>query len=421
MGAGPLVAGELIVTPKDGARVADRPFDMRLDSGYVPRAIDASQITCFTSILPRMNGDVVLQLEAGGCTTAVVDLFCGAGGLAYGLKSAGLTVKAGVDLDPSCRYPLEKNTGAKFEKRDIVDVTAEDLAGWFGDTEVRILAGCAPCQPFSTYSQSRKSKDDRWTLLREFQRLAVEVKPEIVTMENVPGLATQAVWNEFVAALRAEQYEVWWDEVACDEYGVPQSRRRLVLLASKLGVIELRNSNTALKTTVRQAIGKLPNVAAGSACPDDPLHASAGLTETNLSRIRASKPGGTWRDWPKELRAACHQKETGKTYPSVYGRMEWDKPAPTMTTQCYGFGNGRFGHPEQDRAITLREAAIIQSFPADYSFLAEKDIVTFERLGTLIGNAVPPKLGEAIGRSIIEHLNVIDKGHARYEGQLDLR
>ena len=202
---------------------------------------------------------------------------------------------------------------------------------------------------------------------------------------------------------------------------MPQSRRRLVLLASKLGPIELRKSDVALKMTVRQAIGELPRVAAGSACPDDPLHASAGLTETNLLRIRASTPGGTWRDWPKELRAACHQKDSGKTYPSVYGRMEWDKPAPTMTTQCYGFGNGRFGHPEQDRAITLREAAIIQSFPAEYSFVADGDVVTFERLGTLIGNAVPPKLGEAIGGAIIGHLDAIDAGEARYQGQLDLR
>jgi DNA (cytosine-5)-methyltransferase 1 len=236
-----------------------------------------------------MEESDALQVDAGGRTTAVVDLFCGAGGLAYGLKSAGLTVKTGVDLDPSCRHPLEQNTGAKFEKRDVADVTSENLNEWFGDAEVRVLAGCAPCQPFSTYSQSRKSKDDRWTLLREFQRLVVEVKPEIVTMENVPGLATQAVWKEFVSALRVLQYKVWWNEVACDEYGVPQSRRRLVLLASKLGPIELQKSDNSLKMTVRQAIGELPRVAAGTSWPDDPLHASAGLTETNLSRIEAGR------------------------------------------------------------------------------------------------------------------------------------
>lgn len=368
-----------------------------------------------------MDGSETLQIDAGERTTAVIDLFCGAGGLAYGLKTAGLTVKAGIDLDPSCKHPLETNTGADFACRDVADLKPADIRAWFGDADVRVLAGCAPCQPFSTYSQSRKSIDKRWTLLKHFQRLAIATKPEIVTMENVPGLASQDVWKRFIAALRRAKYHVTWKEVACDEYQVPQSRRRLVLLASLLGPIELRQSDSALKMTVKQAIGDLPPLEAGEICPDDPLHASAGLKEVNLKRIRASTPGGTWRDWPEDLRAACHRKSTGKTYPSVYGRMEWDKPAPTMTTQCYGFGNGRFGHPEQDRAISLREAAIIQSFPKDYSFLAEGEVVTFDRLGTLIGNAVPPKLGEAIGRSILSHIEAVRTGAAVYEGQLDLR
>lgn len=188
-----------------------------------------------------------------------------------------------------------------------------------------------------------------------------------------------------------------------------------------LGPIELKASESKLKLTVKDAIGGLPRIAAGEKSADDPLHASAGLGAINLKRIRASTPGGTWRDWPKGLRASCHRRSTGKTYPSVYGRMEWDKPAPTMTTQCYGFGNGRFGHPEQDRAISLREAAIIQSFPKEYSFLAGGEEVTFERLGTLIGNAVPPKLGEAIGRSILAHVEAVRNGGAVFEGQLNLR
>jgi DNA (cytosine-5)-methyltransferase 1 len=368
-----------------------------------------------------MDAKDSLQIDAGGRTTAVVDLFCGAGGLAYGLKSAGLTVKAGVDLDPSCKYPLEENTGAVFACRDVADITAADLNLWFGDAEVRVLAGCAPCQPFSTYSQSRKSVDNRWTLLKHFQRLAIATKPEIVTMENVPGLATQDIWKRFIAALRRAKYRVSWSEVACDEFEVPQSRRRLVLLASLLGPIELRKSDASLKVTVKDAIGELPMLSAGSSSDLDPLHATASLSPTNLARIRASKPGGTWRDWPEEMRAACHRKDTGKTYPSVYGRMEWHKPAPTMTTQCYGFGNGRFGHPEQDRAISLREAALLQSFPKDYQFIKAGEAVTFERLGTLIGNAVPPKLGEAIGRSILAHIDAMRNGRSGYEGQLDLR
>jgi DNA (cytosine-5)-methyltransferase 1 len=338
---------------------------------------------------------------------AVVDLFCGAGGLAFGLKTAGLHVAAGVDLDPHCKHPLEKNTGAKFQLRDISDVTSKDLVDWFGSAEVRILAGCAPCQPFSTYSQSRKSKDGRWSLLQHFQRLVEEAKPEIVTMENVPGLATQKVWAEFISSLKRLGYNVSWSEVNCQDYGVPQSRRRLVLLGSLLGSIKLIKPKSIELKTVQNAIGGLPAIAAGASCPTDNLHTSANLSDKNLERIRASNPGGTWRDWPFELRAVCHTKITGKTYPSVYGRMEWTKPAPTMTTQCYGFGNGRFGHPDQDRAISLREAAILQSFPIDYIFVNGKSKIAFQNIGTLIGNAVPPKLGEAIGRSIKLHIRRI--------------
>ena len=154
---------------------------------------------------------------------------------------------------------------------------------------------------------------------------------------------------------------------------------------------------------IRAAV-RLGALSAGEAAPRDKLHVSSTLSEKNLKRIKVSKPGGTWRDWPEHLVADCHRAESGRTYPGVYGRMEWDKPAPTMTTQCYGFGNGRFGHPEQDRAITLREAAIIQSFPRDYAFIPDDGEVSFKVLGRLIGNAVPVDLGRAIARSINSHL-----------------
>ena len=122
-----------------------------------------------------------------------------------------------------------------------------------------------------------------------------------------------------------------------------------------------------------------------------------------MSRIKASRPGGTWRDWPPDLQAACHQKKSGETYPSVYGRMAWDDVAPTITTQCFGYGSGRFGHPEQDRAISLREAAMLQTFPRRYKFVEPNDPVRFSKFGRLIGNAVPVRLGQHIGRSILEH------------------
>jgi len=211
-----------------------------------------------------MDETTTLTDGTGDETIAVVDLFCGAGGLAYGLKKAGLHVAAGIDLDPNCRHPLETNTGATFVCRDVTDLTPNDLAKWFGDASVRVLAGCAPCQPFSTYSQSRKSVDHRWTLLREFQRLAVAVRPEIVTMENVLGLASQAVWKEFITSLQDAGYSVAWRAVACTQYGIPQSRRRLVLLASLLGPIELAAPEEKHVYTVKEAIGDLPLFLASS-------------------------------------------------------------------------------------------------------------------------------------------------------------
>jgi DNA (cytosine-5)-methyltransferase 1 len=212
------------------------------------------------------------------------------------------------------------------------------------------------------------------------------------------------VFHDFVDTLKRLGYNVWFDVVDSSQYGVPQTRRRMVLLASRYGEIKMVAPTFEKPKTVRQAIGRLRALSAGEAAPRDKLHISSTLSEKNLKRIKVSKPGGTWRDWPEDLVADCHRVESGRTYPGVYGRMEWDKPAPTMTTQCFGFGNGRFGHPEQDRAITLREAAIIQSFPRDYAFIPGNGEVNFKVLGRLIGNAVPVDLGRAIARSINEHL-----------------
>jgi DNA (cytosine-5)-methyltransferase 1 len=128
------------------------------------------------------------------------------------------------------------------------------------------------------------------------------------------------------------------------------------------------------------------------------------LSKLNLARIKASRPGGSWRDWPQHLVADCHRRSTGKSYPGVYGRMEWNEPSPTLTTQFYGFGSGRFGHPSQARGLSLREGAILQGFPQDYSFVPPGRTVQFKVLGRLIGNAVPVELGRVIGESILSHL-----------------
>lgn len=338
---------------------------------------------------------------------ACVDLFCGAGGLTHGFILEGLPVVAGIDLDPACRFPYEENNGhARFVERDISKVTVDELKGLFGDSNLTILAGCAPCQPFSTYAQRYEldGKDGKWGLLYQFARLAKGSMPDVITMENVPTVAKHEVFHDFVDTLERLGYEVWYDVVDSSRYGVPQMRRRMVLLASKHGIIEMIQPTHEKPKTVRQAISHLRPIGAGESAPRDKLHVTSTLSETNLKRIKVSKPGGTWRDWPKHLIAECHRAESGRTYPGVYGRMEWDKPAPTMTTQCYGFGNGRFGHPEQDRAISLREAAILQSFPRDYAFIPPDGEVSFKVLGRLIGNAVPVDLGRAIARSITQHL-----------------
>jgi DNA (cytosine-5)-methyltransferase 1 len=340
---------------------------------------------------------------------ACVDLFCGAGGLTHGFVKEGLPVLAGIDLDPACRFPYETNNPSKFIECDIKELASEHLVDLFGKADIRVLAGCAPCQPFSTYAQRYESDgiEGKWGLLYHFARLAEATMPDIITMENVPTVAKHTVFHDFVDTLKNLGYHVWFNVVDSSQFGVPQMRRRMVLLASKHGDIAMIEPTTIKPKTVRQVIGKLQPLKAGESAHDDKLHVSSSLTEKNLRRIQASKPGGTWRDWPEDLVAECHKAETGRTYPGVYGRMEWDKPAPTMTTQCYGFGNGRFGHPEQDRAISLREAAILQSFPRNYAFVPKNGEVSFTTLGRLIGNAVPVNLGRAIAKSINKHLSSI--------------
>jgi DNA (cytosine-5)-methyltransferase 1 len=338
-----------------------------------------------------------------------IDLFCGAGGLTHGFVLEGLSVKAGIDFDPACKYAFEANNNARFIEKDVSTVTASELAGLYGKASHRVLAGCAPCQPFSTYSQryGPNASDEKWGLLGEFGRLVRETEPDVVTMENVPSLVKQKVFADFVTNLKKLNYQVWFDIVNCSEYGVPQTRKRTVLLASKYGEIKLHKPKLHKQKTVRQAIGKLPSLAAGESDKKDALHTASRLSQVNLERIRISRPGGTWRDWPEKLVSACHKAESGRTFPSVYGRMEWEKPAPTMTTQCYGYGNGRFGHPDQDRAISLREAAILQSFPKDYSFVPPDSEIKFREIGRLIGNAVPVELGRAIAKSIKSHFGEV--------------
>lgn len=328
-----------------------------------------------------------------------VDLFCGVGGLTAGLIRAGIKVKAGYDIDAACRYGYEYNNDATFVQKSVADVTADEIESWYSDGVVRLLAGCAPCQPFSTYNNGKDtSMDKKYPLLYHFARLIDEVYPELVTMENVPDVTKHQVYHDFVAKLESLGYQVSAQKVECVKYGIPQDRKRHVILASRIGKIGLIPITHESPVTVQEAIGHLTPIVAGQRCSEDSLHLSSGLSELNMMRIKASKQGGSWRDWPEELVAECHKKSSGKTYGSVYGRMSWDKPAPTMTTLCTGYGNGRFGHPEQDRAISLREAAIFQTFPEDYQFAERINMTAISRM---IGNAVPVRLGEVVGMSFL--------------------
>lgn len=346
-----------------------------------------------------------------------VDVFCGLGGLTHGLSRGGIHVSAGIDLDPECRFPYESNNSARFVESDIREVSGAMLRKMWREGRKSLLAGCAPCQPFSTYGRHagrRPKTKGRWDLVLDFGRLICESNPDLVTMENVPQVVDHPVFQELLSALKG--YHVSWKIVDCVEYGVPQTRRRLVLLGSRLGPVQLNPAEEGKprrKFTVRKAIAKLPRLNAGEADASDPLHAACRLSELNLRRIRASKPGGTWRDWDTDLLAECHKKFSGETYPSVYGRMEWDTPSPTITTQCFGYGNGRFGHPEQDRAITLREAALLQTFPRSYKFLRAGQSVRYSVLGRLIGNAVPVRIGETIARTLIDHVARFDSNTSR--------
>lgn len=338
-----------------------------------------------------------------------IDLFCGAGGLTAGLREAGIRVRAGYDIEGACRHAYEFNNGATFVEKDVGQVSKNEIDGWYSEGSIRLLAGCAPCQPFSTYNQGRDTtKDDKWPLLGAFARLIKESQPELVTMENVPDVTKHAVYHGFVATLQEEGYYVSAGRIACADYGLPQQRRRHVLLASKLGPISMIAPTHLMQPqTVKKAIGHLNPIGSGECDPTDPLHKASKLNERNMRRIRASKPGGTWKDWPEDLITDCHTRSSGKSYIGVYGRMEWEKPSPTMTTLCYGYGNGRFGHPEQDRAISLREAALLQGFPDIYQFSPEGASIGFKEVGRMIGNAVPVRLGEVIGLSFLEHLEEV--------------
>lgn len=336
-----------------------------------------------------------------------VDLFCGIGGLTHGFIEENFVPIAGIDYDESCKYAFEANNHAPFLHQDLTVTHSDDISKLFADEKIKILIGCAPCQAFSTLNY-KNLQNEKWKLLYSFGRIVEDVKPDIISMENVPNLMnfnSGIVFKDFVQTLEKAGYTVTHSILNAKDYGVPQNRMRLILIASLHGKVNfLPSTHTDKPVTLKDAIGHLQPISDGEADPNDQLHVARVLTPINRQRIRATSEGGSWRDWPEELILNCHKKESGKTFRSVYGRMRWNDVSPTLTTQCTGLGNGRYGHPSQHRAISLREASIIQSFPDNYKFIDPKKKPFHGTLERHIGNAVPVLLGRFIAKTIKAHL-----------------
>ena len=336
----------------------------------------------------------------------VFDFFAGCGGASRGFQDAGMEIVYGLDCDADAAASLRQNVpGARVDTGDIRQSNAQELRGLVEQQRPHpvLFSGCPPCQPFTKQNTQRPapSADVRRPLLLEFLRLIQACKPDVVVMENVPGVAASASpLKAFVRGLAAAGYgKPAHGVMSLKQYGVPQTRRRYLLIASRQRSMDLPapthgpgTGNTDF-ATVRDWIGGLPGLAAGETHPTIPDHNAAGVSARNRERLQATPEGGGNRDWPPHLQLDCHRGASGFT--DVYGRLAWDRPAPALTTRCISYSNGRFGHPEQDRALSVREAACLQTFPMDYRFTG-----SMASRARQIGNALPVRAAEVMGRHI---------------------
>jgi DNA (cytosine-5)-methyltransferase 1 len=343
-----------------------------------------------------------------------IDFFCGAGGLTRGLLDAGVHVIAGFDIDERCSETyVRNNRPAKFYSEDISSLSPATVWKILGTrcTADLLLAGCAPCQPFSQHKngnhdgaeRNARGVDRDSKLLGAFARLVEGIRPGQVLIENVPGLIRVqgfSTYRRFVRTLKNLGYTLTEGVIDAKDFGVPQTRRRYVLIAirGKAATPPEPAFGPGLTnySTVRDAISHFPAIRAGQRHPFVPNHEAAEISEINLRRLsHTPHDGGDRRAWPGELILDCHKGEH-EGHTDVYGRMRWDSPAPTLTGKCHSISNGRYGHPSQDRAISLREAASLQTFPDSYVFYGFR-----QHIARMIGNAVPVRLGEALGRHIL--------------------
>ncbi|WP_228237707.1 DNA cytosine methyltransferase [Allomuricauda sp. M10] len=344
-----------------------------------------------------------------------VDFFCGAGGVTCGFQKIGINVLGGLDIDPKFRETYEGNNGTVFLNEDVSKLSLfpqklSELLPIQKDDNNLIFVGCSPCQYYSNLkSDKTKSKDGR-LLLEDFKEFVLYFKPGFVFIENVPGLETKkgSPLSRFKRELKKVGYAFDEKVLNAKYFGVPQNRRRFVLIASRLNQeiklpLQIRKKENLV--TVQDAIGDynlFPQVEAGYKDASSRQHSVARLSKINLERVRNTpRDGGSRLSWANndKLQLECYKNHDG--HYDVYGRMFWKKPAPTLTTRFIYTSTGRYTHPEQDRGISLREGATLQSFPLNYKFHS----TTQGTIATMIGNAVPPKLAEAIGQSLIEQWN----------------
>lgn len=349
-----------------------------------------------------------------------VEIFSGGGGLAVGLRDAGFETVAAVELEPHAAATFKANhPTVQVFRQDVRTVKGEMILPLAGGS-IDVLAACPPCQGFSSLTSKWKKEDDRNALVAEVGRLAEELRPQAIMMENVPGLAQKGrpLFDALLEQLDSLGYETNWSVLQVADFGVPQRRRRLVMLAGLGFSIDMptathsRTGDEGLPKwrTVREAIGTMkepvtfPEAKERGGAQAFDWHVVRQLSPANVERLKRSKPGGNWEDIPEELRVECHRGGY-KGFPNVYGRMVWDEPSGTITAGCTTLSKGRFGHPEKDRTISLREAALLQTFPEDYRF----ETPHFERACEIVGNALPCVFAEAVARAVHE---AIDKNEA---------
>ncbi len=335
-------------------------------------------------------------------TLTAIDLFSGCGGLSLGLKKAGFHVLAAVELDKLAAETYAQNLKKTLVLRsDIRRITPSAMMKKCGlkRGELDLLAGCPPCQGFSTLRTLNGHADidePMNDLVFQFRRFVRGLLPKTIMMENVPGLAKDDRLKSFCRSLRALGYSVKFDVMDAADFGVPQRRRRMILIGSRLGDVAFAPKRKTA-ATVRDAIGSLP--APGT--DDDVLHVRGPKRAARVEALIRKIPrnGGSRTSLGAKHQLRCHRKSDG--FRDIYGRMAWDKPAPTITGGCINPSKGRFLHPVAHRAITLREASLLQNFPRRYRFPLSQGTYA---VAQMIGNAFPPAFAACHARKLARHI-----------------